>query len=133
MLEDRARCALISVEDHIMGYTRGKDQSPSWAQIADESDGFIIIVPEYNHAYPGELKIMLDSAYEEYKRKPAAVIGVSSGGFGGSRAVEALRLALLGMSLTPIPAVAYVSQINQENKDQVLDDMLAGKSLKNLI
>jgi NAD(P)H-dependent FMN reductase len=54
------------------------------------ADGFVVVTPEYNHSYPGELKIFIDAHREEWKRKP--VTFVSYGGMsGGLRAVEHLR------------------------------------------
>lgn len=54
------------------------------------SDAFIVVAPEYNHSYPGELKVFIDRFREEWQAKPVAF--VSYGGIsGGLRAVEHLR------------------------------------------
>ena len=54
------------------------------------ADAFLIVVPEYNHSYPGALKTLIDSASAEWRAKPVAF--VSYGGVsGGLRAVEHLR------------------------------------------
>lgn len=58
------------------------------------ADGLVIVSPEYNHGYPGEMKLMLDQLYKEYNRKPVGICGVSSGALGGARMVEQLRLIL---------------------------------------
>jgi NAD(P)H-dependent FMN reductase len=56
-----------------------------------DADAFVIVTPEYNHGYPGELKLLIDSAFSEWQAKPVAF--VSYGGVsGGLRAVEQLRL-----------------------------------------
>jgi NAD(P)H-dependent FMN reductase len=56
-----------------------------------EAQAFIVVTPEYNHAYPAALKFLIDSAYEPWRAKPVAF--VSYGGIsGGLRAVEQLRL-----------------------------------------
>jgi NAD(P)H-dependent FMN reductase len=58
------------------------------------ADGFLVVVPEYNGSFPGVLKYFIDmlqfpdSLYE----KPAAFIGLSSGRWGGVRAVEQLEM-----------------------------------------
>ncbi|MFA5052696.1 MAG: NAD(P)H-dependent oxidoreductase [Parcubacteria group bacterium] len=57
-------------------------------------DALVIVTPEYNHSFPGELKILLDTAYEEYFYKPVGICGVSASPFGGARAVEQLKPTL---------------------------------------
>src|SRR5882724_4974545 len=44
------------------------------------ADGLILIVPEYNHGYPGLLKHVLDTNLREYINKAVGVCGVSAGG-----------------------------------------------------
>ncbi|ANN17659.1 NADPH-dependent FMN reductase [Amycolatopsis orientalis] len=54
------------------------------------ADAVVVIVPEYNHSYPGPLKTALDNTGPEWHGKPVAF--VSYGGIsGGLRAVEHLR------------------------------------------
>jgi NAD(P)H-dependent FMN reductase len=69
----------------------GKD--PHYTEVTKRADGFLIVVPEYNHSFPGSLKRMLDSELETYNHKAVAFAGVSSGGWGGVRAIEALVTA----------------------------------------
>ncbi len=66
------------------------DDNKEFQQAVEKADGLIIVTPEYNHSYPGSLKRMLDLLYDEYRYKPVALIGVSSGHFGGVRAIEHL-------------------------------------------
>ncbi|WP_207843294.1 NADPH-dependent FMN reductase [Williamsia soli] len=59
-------------------------------RLLDHADGFVVVTPEYNHSYPGELKVLIDAHRTEWKHKP--VTFVSYGGMsGGLRAVEHLR------------------------------------------
>jgi NAD(P)H-dependent FMN reductase len=75
----------------------GKD--PRYTELTEWADGFFIIVPEYNHGYPGSLKRMLDSELKNYIHKPVAFAGCSSGRWGGVRAIEALVNAVREMGL----------------------------------
>ena len=61
-----------------------------WREIAGKVDGFIMVIPEYNHSFPGEWKQLMDSALKEYSRKPVFLVCVSSGPFSGVRAQMAL-------------------------------------------
>jgi NAD(P)H-dependent FMN reductase len=56
-----------------------------------EADAVVVISPEYNHAYPGELKLAIDAVREPWYGKPVAFI-VYGGRSGGLRAAEQLRL-----------------------------------------
>lgn len=82
-----------------------------WQAEAARADGFVIVTPEYNHGYPGELKLFLDQALEEYIHKPLAVCGVSRGGFGGVRVIEALHLVALELGMVPTFAPVPFSRV----------------------
>lgn len=63
-------------------------KDPNYTKITEDADAFVLVVPEYNHSFPGTLKRLLDSESTNYIHKPVALVGVSSGSFGGVRAVE---------------------------------------------
>ena len=75
----------------------GKDRR--YGELTARADGFFIVVPEYNHSFPGSLKRMLDSELENYNHKAVAFAGASSGAWGGVRAIEALAMAVREMGL----------------------------------
>jgi NAD(P)H-dependent FMN reductase len=77
----------------------GKD--PKYGELTKNADAFFIITPEYNHSFPGSLKRLLDSELENYIHKPTAVAGVSSGMWGGVRAVEHLVPVLREIGMVP--------------------------------
>ena len=59
-----------------------------------ETDGLLMVVPEYNGSFPGVVKYFIDmlSFPDSLNDKPAAFIGISAGRWGGVRAVEQLEL-----------------------------------------
>lgn len=87
------------------------DAAKRWSALMGRADGLIIVAPEYNHGYPGELKLMLDELHDEYARKPAAICAVSKGGIGGARMAEVLRIALIDLHMTPIRTAVYFSNV----------------------
>lgn len=124
------KCALVSQEmiagasvhtelvdartDYQFSHANREADSPEAKKLGDifsRADAFIIVSPEYNHGYPGDLKNLLDSFYKEYNRKPVGIIGVSSGGIGGARMVEQLRLVAVGVEMVPIKAVVHFSSV----------------------
>jgi NAD(P)H-dependent FMN reductase len=71
------------------------------AQMA-RADAIVLVVPEYNHGYPGLLKHALDTNLKEYIHKAAGVCGVSAGGFGGTRMIQNLLPVLRELGLVTI-------------------------------
>lgn len=66
------------------------------------ADGFLIVSPEYNYGYPGTLKNMLDAMYDEWNRKPFALVG-AGGVSGGLRMMEHLRAVVAGLGAVAVP------------------------------
>jgi NAD(P)H-dependent FMN reductase len=73
-----------------------------FAEAVVRADGLVLVVPEYNHGYPGLLKHVLDSNLKEYIHKAVGVCGVSAGGFGGTRVIENLLPVLRELGLVTI-------------------------------
>lgn len=77
-------------------------KDPAFAEKMNRADALVIVSPEYNHAYPGLLKHVLDSCLKEYIHKAAGVVGVSAGPFGGSRMIQGLLPVLRELGLVCI-------------------------------
>lgn len=89
------------------------DKLTKWRQLVTSADGLIIVSPEYNHGYPGELKMLLDNAYKEYNGKPIGFCGVSDGPLGGARAMEQLKLVVSAFQANPINAAVYFANVKE--------------------
>jgi NAD(P)H-dependent FMN reductase len=68
----------------------------------ERADALILVVPEYNHGYPGLLKHVLDTNLKEYIHKAVGICGVSAGGFGGTRVIQNLLPVLRELGLVTI-------------------------------
>jgi NAD(P)H-dependent FMN reductase len=68
----------------------------------NRADGLVIVSPEYNHSFPGLLKHVLDSCLKEYIHKPAGIVGVSAGPFGGARGIQSFLPVLRELGLAAI-------------------------------
>jgi len=73
-----------------------------FSETVARADGLVLVVPEYNHGYPGILKHVLDSNLKEYIHKAVGVCGVSAGGFGGTRMIQNLTPVLRELGLVTI-------------------------------
>ena len=104
--------------------TGESDKAKKLSQKVSRANALIIVTPEYNHGYPGELKMTLDLLYQDYFYKPVGICGVSSGNLGGSRAVEQLRLVTIELRMIPIREALYFSSIQDlfNDKGEIKDN-----------
>jgi len=96
---------IVDVRDYRIPATDNTEKSPKAKKLAKkilEADALVIVTPEYNFTYPGELKMMLDMLYGQYEKMPVGVCSVSSGDFGGARAAQELKLLCLKFCMHPI-------------------------------
>ena len=79
-----------------------KDKFPKWRDAVIKADGFIFVVPEYNHGYPGIFKSVVDLCLKEYIHKAVAFVGVSASNWGGTRVIESCvpMVRELGLAVT---------------------------------
>lgn len=107
---------LIDVADYPISGTEDPDEAArvdKYRRLVGEADGFVIVVPEYNHGYPGELKLLLDSTYDEYNHKPVGLVSVSSGMIGGARVTEQLQLVALALEMIPVSPTVHVPMVEE--------------------
>jgi NAD(P)H-dependent FMN reductase len=71
-----------------------------WTAAIAQSDGFVLVAPEYNYGPSAVLKNAIDWVYPEWNRKPVAF--VSYGSAIGARGVQQLRLTAIEVQLAPI-------------------------------
>ncbi len=126
VLERGIESELIDVRDYRIEATDNSGESDQAKRLAEKigkADGLVIVSPEYNHGYPGELKMMMDMLYEEYHGKPVGICGVSLGGLGGARMVEQLRQVAIEFHMIPIREAVYFSSIGElfDEKGDILD------------
>jgi NAD(P)H-dependent FMN reductase len=111
----------VDIRDHLHTETTppwgvgGIDKNPTkWKEIATSADGFIFVIPEYNHGYPGEFKIFLDSLFwNEYEKKPVALCGVSKGVFGARALVDHIKPVLVELKMIPLRSAMYFGQVEE--------------------
>lgn len=111
------------VTSPVTGSALSEEKTTAWSATMQRADGLIIVAPEYNHGYPGELKLLLDQLYDEYEHKPLGLCGVSEGGIGGARVVEALRTVAIELQMIPLRHAVYFSRAKKlfDEKGVMLD------------
>lgn len=105
MREAGAGAELIDVRDYKVDATDNSvttEKAKKLEKKINETDAIIIVAPEYNFTYPGELKMMLDMLYKQYFKKPVGLVGVSGGAMGGIRMTEHLKSLCLAFGMIPM-------------------------------
>ena len=92
-------------------------KDPAFSATVMRADALVLVVPEYNHGYPGLLKHALDMNLEEYIHKAVGVCGVSAGPFGGTRVIENLLPVLRELGL-----VTIFNDVNFGNVRKLFDE-----------
>lgn len=106
------------------------EMAKKWKEEVMRADGYIIVSPEYNHGYPGELKMVLDLVYGEYDKKPVGICGVSNGSMAGGRVVEQLRMVAIALRMVPINAVLHFPHVSSlfDESGLIKDEEYAGRT-----
>lgn len=120
-------------EPFTIGTTVKNPKIEFWRTIIKQAHGLLIVVPEYNHGYPGELKILLDGLYDEYKGLVVGVCAVSNGALGGSRMLENLRPVLTAFKMVPLQRAAYINAKAEFNDKGEPTDESVDRQIKGLL
>lgn len=105
-----------------------------WREIAKNTDVFIHVLPEYNHGYPGEWKLLVDSALDEYKGKKAYIVGVSGGIFSGVRVADHVKPVLVELGVYVEKKGLYIGNVKQVfDETGTLKDQAVNKRLNEFV
>lgn len=101
-----------------------KDMFGDYSDAIKNADGVVIVTPEYNHSFPGNLKSVLDMLYSEYKHKPVGIACVSKGMWGGIRAVESLLPTLREFGLVVLSKDLQFPKVEEifDERGELKDD-----------
>ena len=117
-------------------YRKGDNPMRTYAHsIFNESDRFILVIPEYNASIPGILKLVIDCCDPSiFKGKKCALIGISSGRAGNIRGLDHAMTILNYLQVEVYSNKLPISQIFNlvdSNKEIVDENTLI--ALNNLI
>jgi len=107
-------------------------KDPAFSATIERCDGIILVVPEYNHGYPGLLKHALDMNLKEYIHKAVGICGVSAGPVGGARAIENLLPVMRELGLVAIFEDVNFGKVGTlfDERGDLLDDNFVGRVKK---
>jgi NAD(P)H-dependent FMN reductase len=140
--QENAEYELVDIKDYDLPLldepippSQGKYSQPHtlrWSAKIDTFDGFVFVVPEYNHSISGALKNALDFLYKEWNNKAAGF--VSYGSMGGARAVEHLRCVMGELKVADVHAqVMFTFKDDFENYSEFKPNPVHEKELITLL
>jgi NAD(P)H-dependent FMN reductase len=96
------------------------DHTRAWSRTVEESDAFVLVMPEYNHGFSAPIKNALDYLHDEWAHKPVGF--VSYGGISaGVRAVQMLKPVLASLRMLPVTDQVAVANFEQFLSDGVFE------------
>ncbi|MEM3781830.1 MAG: NAD(P)H-dependent oxidoreductase [Candidatus Micrarchaeaceae archaeon] len=119
------------------------DSVTKFKEAIRQSDGILIVTPEYNYSVPGYLKNAIDFASRPYTdnvfdKKPVGIVSESIGMLGGARSQYHLRQSLLFLNANdmkkPEAFVAFVDKkikegrlVDEESRNRLAEYLAAFK------
>lgn len=94
-----------------------------------ESEGLILVTPEYNGSFSPAMKNLLDH-FPKQQHKPIGIVTASNGGMGGMRAAQ--QLILLSAALFAIPSPYLLLVPGVENKFDEAGNLTDEKFYRNM-
>ncbi len=100
------------------------------------SDGIVMIIPEYNGSFPGILKLFIDYLPfpDAFQKKPIAFIGEAAGAFGALRAVEQMQMICSYRNAHNYPERVFLPRVSSIfNEEEGVTDPTVRKLLERQI
>jgi NAD(P)H-dependent FMN reductase len=88
----------------------------AWSATVSRAQGFLFVVPEYNHGYNAATKNAIDFLFKEWDDKPVGFVSYG-GRSGGARATEQLRQVVETVGMTPVSDSVAVVNVEQRVSD----------------
>ncbi len=104
----------------------------AWSSKIESFDGFIMVVPEYNHALPGAFKNALDYLKPQVANKPVGYVGY--GGLGAARAIETSRMVAVEQGMPIVPkSVNFSLALDFVNYSEFKPAAYHGQEVKDML
>ncbi len=137
-----ANVNIVSLEDYpfedIIGGKYGQD-IPSVKKFNEElldTDGLLMVVPEYNGSFPGVLKFFIDYLPfpESFEKLPIAFVGEAAGAFGALRSVEQLQMICNYRNAILFPERVFLQRVSKIfDPEKGITDEFQNKLMQSLL
>ena len=103
------------------------EHTKKWSSKISEADGFIIVLAEYNFAFPAPIKNAIDYLFTEWRHKPVGIVSYG-GASGGLRATQMLKQVVTSVSMMPLAeqvSIPFFTKYIDEEQQFVPDEAIA--------
>lgn len=136
----KASCNLIDLTHLPPEIFRGDSYSNKpvsfhpFSKMIMESDGLVIVTPEYNGGFPGVLKYFIDMLKfpESFEHRPVCFVGIAAGRWGALRPVEQLQMIFSYRNAYIFSTRVFIPSIMSVLDDQghIIDDAILDRLRK---
>lgn len=132
-LIDCSEFRLPALQEVFTSVDNTPEEYKSIAKRIFESDGLILVTPEYNGSFSPELKNLLDH-FPKQHHKPIGIVTASNGNLGGMRAAQQMILLSAAIFGIPSPYLLIVPRVEEKfDAEGNLSDQKFYKSIHNFV
>src|SRR5690606_6539039 len=104
------------------GLPKETDHSRAWGERIDALDALVILTPQYNGSYPGNLKTAIDFLYEEWNELPTVLVGYGWGSAGEVLPLLETLMTRLGADVVGSVGLGFREDLSVEGELFVADE-----------
>lgn len=97
-------------------WSKQENPAPAFVKFSEallDSDGIVLASPEYHGSYSGVLKNAVDHFWQEFSRKPMAVVATGAGKYGGINGSIQMQHLILSLGAFAMPQKLLVPHVNK--------------------
>src|SRR5699024_7264719 len=107
------------------GLPKETDHARSWGERTESLDALLILTPQYNGSYPGNLKNAIDFLYEEWSQLPTLLVGYGWGAAGEVLPLLEALMTRLGADVVGSIGLGFREDLSVEGELFVAEEKTA--------
>lgn len=107
------------------GLPKETDHARAWSERIDALDALVILTPQYNGSYPGNLKNAIDFLYEEWSELPTILVGYGWGDAGEVLPLLEALMTRLGADVVSSIGLGFREDLSMEGELFVAEEKTA--------
>lgn len=112
-------------------YSKKPESFVPFSKMITDSDGLVIVSPEYNGGFPGVLKYFIDMLKfpESFEHRPVCFVGIAAGLWGALRPIEQLQLIFGYRNAHIFPTRVFIPSVMKilDDRGKIVDDEIISR------